>query len=80
MPESGGHRPGLALGGVATARAERLLGGAVARDVALVGRLLHGDAQLLDALDLVVDPPARQHVRDAVRPSSAESIFGSWGR
>ena len=63
-PEPGGDRSGLALGGVPTVGAEQLLGPAVAGDGALVGMLLHGDAQLLDALDLVVDATAREHVGD----------------
>ena len=59
-PEAGGDRPGLALGGVPTVGAEQLLGPAVAGDGPLVGMLLHGDAQLLDALDLGVDARARR--------------------
>ena len=62
--EAGGDRPGLALGGVATVGAEQLLGPAVAGDGALVGVLLHGDAQLLDALDLGVDAAPGEHVGD----------------
>ncbi len=63
--EAGGHRPRLALGRVAAVRAERLFGVEVPRHVALVGVLLHGDAQLLDADHLVVDAAAGQHVGDA---------------
>ena len=63
-PEAGRHRPGLALGRVPTGRAERLLGFAVAADVALVRILLHRNAELLDAGDLVVDPPTGQHMGD----------------
>ena len=62
--ETGGDRPRLALGGVAAVRPEQLLGPAVAGDGALVGVLLHGDAQLLDALDLGVDAAPGQHVGD----------------
>ena len=57
--EPGGQGAGLAVGGVPAVRAELLLGAGVAGDVALVGQLLHGDAQLLDALELGVDARAR---------------------
>ena len=62
--EAGGDRARLALGGVAARRGELVLGPAVAGDVALARVLLHGDAQLLDAHQLVVDAPAGQHVGD----------------
>ncbi len=62
--ETGGDRSGLALGGVAAVGAEQLLGPAVAGDGPLVGVLLHGDAQLLDAFDLGIDPAPREHVGD----------------
>ena len=61
--EPGGERSGLAVGGVAAGRAEVLLGPGVAGHVALVGPLLHGDAQLLEALELLVDAPSGQDVR-----------------
>ena len=56
--EAGGHGPGLALGRVAAVGPERLLGVQVARHVSFVGRLLHRDAELLDADHLVVDAAA----------------------
>ena len=62
--EPGGERAGLALGRVAAVELEVLLGPAEPRDVAIVGTLLHGDPQLLDAHQLVVDAAARQHVGD----------------
>ena len=62
--EAGGHGPGLAVGAVPAGRAELLLGPREAGDVALVGPLLHGDAQLLDALHLGVDAAAGEDVGD----------------
>ena len=64
MPEPGRQGAGLAVGGVPAVRAELLLGARVAGDVALVGELLHGDAQLLDALELGVDAAPGQDVGD----------------
>ena len=64
-PETDRHRPRLAVGGVPAGGAEHLLGLEVPADIALVGVLLHGDAQLLDPDDLVVDALAGQDVGDA---------------
>ena len=64
MPEPGRQGAGLAVGGVAAVRAELLLGAGVAGHVALVGALLHGDAELLDALQLGVDAAAGEDVGD----------------
>ena len=61
--EPGGQGAGLAVGGVAAVRAEQLLGPRVAGHVALVGQLLHRDAQLLDALQLGVDAAPGEDVR-----------------
>ena len=58
------HLPRFALGRVAAVGPERLFGVDVATDVALIGVLFHGNAQLLDAHDLVVDSAARKNVRD----------------
>ncbi len=62
--EPGGECTRFALGRVATVDPERFLGTGVPADVALVRRLLHRDAQLLDADELVVDAPTGQHVLD----------------
>ena len=64
MPSPAAMRPRLALGRVPAVDAEQLLGAGVAGDVALVGALLHRDAQLLDALELVVDAAPGQDVGD----------------
>jgi hypothetical protein len=57
--EAGGHRSRFALGRVPAGHAERLLGTRVALDVALVGSLLHLDAQFLDPFQLLVDAAPR---------------------
>ena len=62
--EPGGERPRLALGGVAAADLEVLLGLAVAGDVAFGRTLLHRQPQLLDPDQLVVDATPGQHVGD----------------
>ena len=61
-PEPGRQRSRLAVSGVAASRAEMLLGPGVAGDVALVRSLLHGDAQLLESVERLVDPSAGQDV------------------
>ena len=78
--EAGPDRPGLALGGVAARGPEQLLGPRVAGDGALVGVLLHGDAQLLDALDLGVDAAPGQDVRDRGAGVGVGPMRGSCGR
>src|SRR5690606_37366544 len=67
-PEPGGQRPRLALSAVAAVEPEPLLGPRIALDVALGRFLLHGDPQLLDPHDLLVDPATGQHVVDGGAP------------
>ena len=92
--ETRSHRTGFTLSGVPARGTEGLLGVDVAADVSLVGVLLHGDAELLDANDLVVDPSPRQHVghagttvegrvdlgvlREIAEPALAEHVAGLW--
>ena len=78
--EAGGHRPGLALGGVATVGAERLLGLAVAVDVALDGSSSIAMRSFsMRVISSSIPRPDSTWVTQ-LRPSSAESIFGSCGR
>ena len=67
-PETGGHRPSLALGAVAAGGRELVVGPAVPSDVALAGVFFHRDAQLLESNQLLVDASTRQHVRDGGSP------------
>jgi hypothetical protein len=62
--EPGGEGARLAVGAVATGRPEALLGARVAGDVALVGGLLHRQAQLLEAHELLVDAATAEDVGD----------------
>ena len=57
--EAGHDAARLALGRIAAGRGELVLGAAVAGHVALVGVGLHRHAQLLDAVELLVDAGGR---------------------
>jgi hypothetical protein len=60
--QASGDPAHLGLGGIATLLLELVMRSAVAVDVALRGVLLQLDAQLLHALDQLVEAPAGQHV------------------
>ena len=74
--ETGSQRPSLALGLVAALHAELFFRPRVSPDGSLVGPFLHGDAQLLQPHDVLIDPPAGQDVVDA--GSAVEHARDAW--